>query len=218
MSALTSVRSLRITVLALGLVPMAVAGCDPLGLDDLSYTYNGTTYDSSEQALAAQRRDDDALVAAIARRDQPMAAKATILVPSKSHLIDLTLATRCAAYFCRSSSAVYWEKEHNAASWHEDLLSTVRSIERSNLFRTVEIEEYDTIDRARIDAAGDLVIAVHGAELGHKEGGWYLYSRHVPAGEYLPFARAIEPRSKRMNAWLNALEERARRSLEAGAG
>src|SRR5207249_746362 len=143
---------------------------------------------------------------------------ATILVPSESRLFDLTFAPRCAGYFCRSASAVYWEKEHNAASWHENLLSTARSIERSNLFGTVRIEEYDTIDRTRIDAAGDLVIAVHGAELGHKEGGWYLYSRHFPAGEYLPFADSIEPRSKRMNAWLNTLEELARRSLEAGAG
>jgi len=195
-----------------------VSGCDPLGLDDLTYSYNGTTYDSSASALEAQRHDDDALLPAIAKRDHPVATKTTILVPSQSRLVDLTFAARCAGYFCRSASAVYWEKEHNAASWHENLLSTVRSIERSNLFGAVHIEEYDTIDRARIDAAGDLVIAVHSAELGHQSGGWYLYSRHFPAGEYLPFNESINPRSKRVNAWLNALEELVRRSFEAQAG
>jgi len=215
MPAFRLARSLCLITATLGL---GVAGCDPLGLDDLTYTYNGKTYDSSATALEAQRHDDDALLSAITRRDRPVATKATILVPSESRLFDLTFAARCAGYFCRSASAVYWEKEHDAASWHEDLLSTARSIERSNLFGTVHIEEYDTIDRARIDAAGDLVIAVHSAELGHGTGGWYLYSHQFAAGAYLPFSASIKPRSKRVNAWVNALEELVHRSLDARAG
>ena len=155
----------------LAFVSIGTAGCDPMGLDTLTYTYGGTTYDSSADALDAERRDNEAVLAAITKRDRPIASTASILLPSEDRLFELTFAPRCVAYFCRSESSVYEEKTYKAKSWHEDLLTTARSVERSNLFGKVDVEDYDKIDRARINSAGDLVIAVHGTELGHEKGG-----------------------------------------------
>ena len=152
-------------------------------------------------------------MAAITKRDSPIASTASILLPSEDRLFELTFAPRCVAYFCRSESSVYEEKTYKAKSWHEDLLTTVRSVERSNLFGKVDVEEYDKIDRARINSAGDLVIAVHGTELGHDKGGWYLYTRRDPAGTYLPFDESIKPQSRRVDAWLSALEALVRENM-----
>ena len=55
---------------------LLVAGCSPF--DQLTYYYHGVKYSSSNEALAALRRDNDTLLAAIRQRDKPVAGQARI--------------------------------------------------------------------------------------------------------------------------------------------
>ena len=128
-------------------------------------------------------------------------------MPSWDYLYDLTPGPDRCALFCMSSRTQRKGRRYDTTTWHENLLSTARSIERSNIFESVRIESYDTFVVPAIDDPEDIVIIMVRKGMRHEVGdGWNLYTSSNPTGLLMPFDSGIQPRARRKNKWLDILE------------
>lgn len=165
--------------------------------------YHNEYYPTFDDAMAAAARDDQALAESVHQRDRPVAGPLRVLLPSEDYLYSLTSKKKyydhCGYNFlsCRpkhSSRAARRE----AISLRQNHRSTVEAIRRSNLFASVEVETYETPPAAASAGSAFQIVCCE----------WMLYKPGSgSSGQPLPFEMGIEPRSERMNQWLDNLEQ-----------
>jgi hypothetical protein len=106
---------------------------------ELTYTYNGQKYSGAQQALAAQRRDLDAQVAAVPTSAGPIHAKALIVLPDRDRLRPLAQAVLKTPL---SADALSYAVEFT----RDTLWSVANAIVKARVFDAVQIlERNDTV-------------------------------------------------------------------------
>ncbi len=195
-----STRSWLARLVCLAGIAFAIAGC--AGPLTPFSEYHGVKHSSAENALAAQRKRHDSVIAAVRQREGAIADQATIFLPSLDYVYGETpRPTRCTTdrmftgiTQCFSFSDVRKMRRYNAAVNHEMLLFTARTIEHSKIFESVRVEIYDSDAEVVIDANHRNVVVFRVER-------YELYASH-PILPTLFFAGGGSP----LNDWLDALE------------
>ena len=195
-------RRVAIRTISLVLI-LLITGCL-----DRSVNYQGVRYDTLEEAIAAIRLDDAAMWAKINRRDHPLVSPALFFRPSRDYLFDWFERNkhypRCVLYFCRGTREINWEIELDAIHLNLNHFSTATAIEYSNIFESVSIETYD--DPGDIPHGDPIRFMI---VIGPTSEGlsWSLWAPGSSTSARLPyFEKAIKPRERRMNNWIDKLE------------
>ena len=182
-------------------IAVAIAGCAlPLSPN---YKYGGVKHASAEDALTAQRKRHDSVIATVRQRETAIADQATIFLPSLDYVYGETprLTRRCVTdkmftgiTQCLSFSDVREMRRYSAAVNHEMLLFTARIIEHSKIFTSVRVNSYDRVSEIVVDVDRRDVIVFRVER-------YKLYVSH-PNLPTLYF----DGGSEWLNDWLNALE------------
>lgn len=192
------------------LLILVTSGCSGLGAT--VYHLHGVYYDSEKEWVAAIRANNAAMHAKIHRREKPGAGPARIFLPSHDHVYQyyskVGFYPSCGGFICRSEDQKRREIKGDATASVENYLSTAQSIELSNIFQSVSIETYENFSDVPSSDPDHFTIVI---QIKGPAAGWSLSTPGASAFEALPeFDQAIKPRERRMNEWLDVLEDKVK--------
>ncbi|MBK7414123.1 MAG: hypothetical protein IPJ38_02385 [Dechloromonas sp.] len=177
-----------VVVLAL----LALSGCVTT-----KYTFNGESYRSSPDALAAQKVFLDKLLAEIKSRDNTIDAKVLVVTPAASTIEALGIK--------RTGTPKQEQIDFMTQFTVSDQLFFVDALKKSKLFKQVEsrVAEH-TLKEARLaEEKYSAVIYFH--LVSPTQGGWYLIKSGIDAPTQIN-SDAIAKGAPRIESWIDSIE------------
>ncbi len=172
------------------LIGLLLSGCS-------TYSYNGETYHSPDDAVAAQRQFEEKTLANIAILARTNPGTAIVIIPSKS-TIEATGVTR-------KGSPEKKYVDFVANELNSDYEYFPKYLQASKAFSVVEARVVDhTTQEARRVAAG-YAATVYLQMLSPDQVGWYLLTPNSSAPIEVHFDGTAQPGAPKVDSWVRSI-------------
>jgi hypothetical protein len=177
------------------LLSALLAGC-------VTYQYNGSSYHSSEEALAAQKQHEDEILAKITRLPSSINGTALVIVPSK--------ATVAALGVTRKGNPDPALIDYVASTLFNDYSYFSKYLEASRAFSSVEARTVDhPVGEAR-NAAGKYAAVIYLQMSSPEQVGWMLLKPGVDAPIAINFDSLAQPGAPKIDSWIKFVADAVR--------
>ncbi len=169
----------------------------------VTYTYNGGSYHSADEALAAQQQFNDQTLAHVTRLKHADPGTALVILPSRS-TIEANGVTRTGT------------PDHKVIDYVVTLLSNdysyfPRYLEASGAFAKVENRVVDYPLREAHDAQGKYAAVVYLHMISPQQVGWFVLKPGAQAPTAVNFDTMAQAGAPRIDSWVKGV-------VEAGKG